>query len=123
EKIESKEIKREKIEIKEKREILEGPITKIPDLDPKGPFEGPQLPTGPIQPGGPIAGGSLEERIAQLEAPGGTLSAFIGPELRPDLSAGALTGEADVQQTSQQLQKAAADAMQAKVSFDNKMGG
>jgi hypothetical protein len=61
--------------------------------------------------------------VAQLEAALGALSAFIGPELRPDLSGGALTGEADVQQTSQQLQKDAADAMRAKVNFDNKVGG
>jgi hypothetical protein len=121
EKNEIKEFKLEKFEIKEKREIFES-IPKIPDNDPKGPAEVPQLPGGPLGPG-PLGAGSLEERVASLEAALGALSTFIGPELRPDLSTGALTGEPDVNQTSQRLQKEAADAMQAKAAFDNKMGG
>jgi hypothetical protein len=123
---ESKEIKFEKLEkpeIKEKVEIFEGG-PKIPDTDPKGPREGPQIPGIPTQPGGPLMGsGSLEERVAQLEATLGTLTAFIGPELRPELSSGALIGEPDFQKTSQELHKQAADAAQAKVTFDNKAGG
>jgi hypothetical protein len=121
EKREIKELKREKIEIKEKLEILEGG-PKIPDHDPKGPVEGPQIPGGPGIPGGPLGPGSLEERVGQLEAAIGAISSFISPELRPDLSGGALTGETDVQKTSQDLQKEATDAMQTKITFDNNMG-
>ena len=120
EKPELKEAKREKLEIKEKLEVFETGIPKIPDNDPKGPAEGPQIPTGPIQPGGPLTQSSLEQRIAQLESAIGVLSAFIGPELRPDLTTGALTGESDVEQIREQLQKDAADAAQAKTCFDNK---
>src|SRR5262249_53591539 len=66
EKIEIKEFKREKFETKEKLEIIES-IPKFPDNDPKGIVEGPQLPGGPSGPG-PLALGSLEERLASLEA-------------------------------------------------------
>jgi hypothetical protein len=123
EKREFKELKREKYEIKEKREIFEA-IPKAFDNDPKGPVEG-GIPNFPNDPLGPIARGdsALEQRVGQLEAAVGALSAFIGPELRPDLAAGALSAEADAAQTSEQLRKNAADAMQAKAAFDNKMGG
>ena len=110
EKIEIKELKREKIEkieIKEKREKSEFEVIR--------PFER-------IQPTQAAGGGALEERLARLEAAVAQLTHFISPELRPDLSAGALTYEpdvsgADVTALSQELEKQAADAKQAK---DNK---
>jgi hypothetical protein len=124
EKLEIKEIKIEKIEKREKIEKIEveGGPKQILDVNPKGLVDNPvQTPTNPIDPG-PVtqAPGALEQRVAGLEQAFQSLSAFIGSELRPDLSRGALTGEADVRQTSQELEKQAADAMQAKLAFDNK---
>jgi hypothetical protein len=70
-----------------------------------------------------MSGGSIEDRLARLEATVGQLSHFIRPELRPDLSAGALKREPDVSGKSlgminQQLQKQSNDAKQAKDSKD-----
>ena len=53
----------------------------------------------------------------------GQLSPFISSDLRPDLTCGALRQETDLQgvdfaSLSTQLQKEAANAMQAKVEFD-----
>jgi len=47
----------------------------------------------------------------------GTLTHFIGGELRPDLQSSALNQEADLMALSQQLEKQASDAKAAK---DNK---
>ncbi|GAH68560.1 unnamed protein product, partial [marine sediment metagenome] len=74
----------------------------------------------PFQAGRPD--GSLEERITNLEMTVNQLTHFIKPELRPNLSSGALKREpdvssADIASTSKKLQKEAADAKQAK---DNK---
>ena len=85
EKPEHKEIKLEKIESKElKAEIKEQPEKLLPDklVPDKGPFEGPS--------GDPFQFG---ERLAGVEAAVGQLAHFIGPQLRPDLSQGALAGE------------------------------
>ena len=67
-------------------------------------------------------GEGLEERLARIEQAVAQLFHFIGAELRPDLTASALTGESDLQNEglqalSQELEKQAADAKQAK---DNK---
>jgi hypothetical protein len=97
---------------------------KISELDPyQPPIGGPIGPGGPLGPGLPGGGGltgNLGERLAQLESMVGQLSVFIGSELRPDLAQGALSNEPDVGKASQQLQKEAVDAMQAKAGFDNK---
>jgi outer membrane biosynthesis protein TonB len=74
------------------------------------------------QSGQAAADGSLEERVAAIEAMVGQLAHFIQPEYRPDLGAGALSNEPntdamDVTALGQQLAKDAADAKQAK---DNK---
>jgi hypothetical protein len=135
EKAELKELKREKIEIKElKREKFEKlEIKEIKERKPeKQEFEAGPKPRdfdpGPGIPGFPRAelegGEGLEERVAQLEHAIGELAAFITPEQRPDLGAGALSREgdagADVSGIGQQLEKQAGDAMQAKVNFDTK---
>lgn len=78
----------------EKWEHEKPPI--IENIDPKLIAEnGPQLPPiDPSQPGGGgVAGGGMEQRMAQLESVVANLSTFISPELRPDLGAGALTNE------------------------------
>lgn len=108
----------EKLEKLEKSEHKE--LTKeIKDKDKE--WEGfPPRPPHPFQAGRPD--GSLEERITNLEMTVNQLTHFIKPELRPNLSLGALKREpdvssADIASTSKKLQKEAADAKQAK---DNK---
>ena len=66
---------------------------------------------------GTYSGGDLESRVASLEQTVGTLTHFIGGELRPDLQSSALNQEADLMALSQQLEKQASDAKSAK---DNK---
>ena len=66
---------------------------------------------------GTSSGGDLESRVASLEQTVGTLTHFIGGELRPDLQSSALNQEADLMALSQQLEKQASDAKAAK---DNK---
>jgi hypothetical protein len=138
EKIEIKDAKREKIEIKERKlekfEIKEHKPEKIELETGKSPIRDliPKLrevgdPTKPpvTPPLNPAQPGSLEERIDQLEALVGQLATFITPEMRPDLSMGALTNEADVGgdlgSIRQQLEKDANDAMQVKTDFDTKV--
>jgi hypothetical protein len=94
EKPEPKEFKekREPKEFKEKREPKE-----FKDFKEKPePFEnwgyGLAQPAQPIQPEG---GSALEARLAQLEAALAQMMHFIRPEMRPDLSTGALKQEAD----------------------------
>lgn len=134
EKIEVKEHKHEKFEIKERfKEFLKDHKVEklemegkplIVDLIPKPLSEGDPFgpPTDPGQPiTGPISPGSaLEGRVAVLEAAIGKLTAFIGSDLRPDLSAGALSQETDIARKSQELQKQASDALQTKLTYDTK---
>jgi hypothetical protein len=83
------EIKDQKVEFKE---LEKQPSTE--SVSPKTISEGwPGLPTDPGQAGGD--GGGVEQRMAQLESAVAALSTFIGADLRPDLSTGALTNEAD----------------------------
>ena len=108
EKIEHKELKIEKHEIKElKNEIFEKAHQKdlLPDKlvienDPKGIVENPggQFPGVDPATRGPIfkASGTAEDRLSELEAAVTKLTHFIGVDLRPDLSEGALKGEPDV---------------------------
>jgi hypothetical protein len=123
EKNEIKERKLEKLEIKEKLEIIEhGPKNIIDNPGPKAIVDTPVNPVNPVNPPDPAPGAltALEQRVTQLEAVFSNLSAFIGSELRPDLTAGALTNEADVQRTGRELQEQATNALQAKTAFDNK---
>jgi hypothetical protein len=107
EKIEHKEFKFEKHEIKDlKIEITEKlhqkdflPDKQVFENDPKGIVENPQ--GGPVfDPAnrGPLfaATGTPAERLQELEDAVTKLSHFIGVDLRPDLSGGALKGEPDV---------------------------
>ncbi len=95
---ERKEIKeKDRKEIKERKEFKE----KEKDI-----FEG-----FPMQPEEPV---SLEERVTRIENAIVELAHFIGVELRPDLGETSLTQEPDIAALSQQLQKQAADAKEAK---------
>jgi hypothetical protein len=106
---ESKEVKetlKEKEDLKEKEGLKE--------KDDKEIFE---------TPGGGVPG-SIESRLAALEAALGQVAHFIPTANRPDLSVGALSGEDDVTGSgglasmSQDLQKAAADAKDVKDQKD-----
>jgi len=113
EKFEHKEHKFEKHEIKDfKVEIFEKASQKelIPEKpllenDPKGIVENPQFPGGEVDPAkrAPLfpGSGTADERLAKLEEVVTKLTHFIGVDLRPDLSAGALKNEADVNATKQ----------------------
>ena len=54
----------------------------------------------PVSPGGPV-----EQRVAALEAVMATLLHFITANLRPDLSAGALSQEEDQKKTPPEEKK------------------
>jgi len=133
-KAELKEFKREKSERKEfkewrkerfkdwkePKEIFEHkpPVRETfdPDLpvDPGDPFR-----PGPVGPESPDISG----RLADLEARVAELQHFIASALRPDLTTGALRGEADLgdedlRKLSQRLEKEAADAKQRKETKD-----
>lgn len=131
-KIETKEFAKDKIEIKEgikefkelKKELIkegkaefekkfkEGkPITDKLDK----PFDGGgwnKIPGGGlINPKSESA--SLEQRLAAMEAALSQLSSFISPDLRPDLSSGALSNEEDIAEMNEyyeQMQKNIADS-------------
>jgi len=86
------EIKELKIELKEhKLEVKELEKTPFDYLPGKGLVESGPFPA-PAQPGSLDPAG-IERRLAQLEAAFGQLATFITSELRPDLSAGALSNE------------------------------
>lgn len=107
EKPEPKELKEkpEPKELKEKpepKELKELEPKQIKELEPKQIIEG----GNPFQPGVPFARTtygtgsaagplSIEERLARLEAALGGYQHFIGADLRPDLSGGALKYESD----------------------------
>jgi hypothetical protein len=113
EKIEIKEIKEKE---KEKKELKEFKELKEKDKD-KEIIETGLQPSASPEEG---AGSSVEERLSNLEQVVTQVVHFISPEMRPDLGGGALTYEEDqsaAQALSQQLQKDAVDAKQAK---DNK---
>ncbi|HET9649548.1 MAG TPA: hypothetical protein VFP34_15145 [Microlunatus sp.] len=107
--IKDKEILLDSKRLKDIRDIL-----KVPDnfpVDPGGPVESP-------------AGGGLGDRLAALEQRLGSLESFIAPELRPDLTTSALSGEGDL--TPEELsalraeaERQAADAAAAKAELDN----
>jgi len=91
-KLEQKEYK---LEAKEAKPEFEKPFAE--GYVPKAFEGGPAWPTEPVT---PIPGG-LEDRIAALEAAIGELTTFISSELRPDLSTGALSHEADIKGTEE----------------------
>lgn len=128
EKNELKDAKIEKLEVKEKNEKIER-VEKQFDKQFEKRFEKNREIGGGGFGGSFGASGeefdygmSVEARLANLESTVAQFMHFIGSELRPDLTGGALTGEEDIQggdetSLSQQLAKDAADAKQAK---DNK---
>jgi len=111
EKFETKELKNEKFEIKEKPEKAEKNEKfeikeiehKIPDIGPYPPI-GPSDPVNPVNPGVPgfsnptrnPMSSAIEERLIRLETAIAQLGHFIGSDLRPDLSEGALNQEDDL---------------------------
>ena len=125
EKVESKEINKdkiEKIESKEFKEIgehknfisdkVDKPITDKLDK----PFDGGKLREinpGITNPGitNPGINNYLEQRVADLENMMNSMSAFIGQELRPDLSSGALNREDDINKAQEKMNKDIADSM------------
>jgi hypothetical protein len=108
---ETKEIKekeRKEFKEKERKEFKERKEIKEKDKDI---FEGKTRDIGPTE---VSPGATLEDRVAALEAALAEVAHFIPAELRPDLSASALSGEADVDALQARLEKEAADAKQAK---------
>ncbi len=100
EKLEHKELKFEKHELKEfKHEKLEIAEKLVFENDPKGIVENPGGGFPGVDPAtkGPIfkASGTPEDRLTELEDHVTRLTHFIGVDLRPDLSEGALKGEPD----------------------------
>jgi Subtilase family len=129
EKVELKERKLEKVELKDRKleKLEQKELEKIkPEIEGKGIREKltDKLSDGGIL--GGIRGGGVAEgppediatRLDRLEASVAQLSHFIGGELRPDLTQGALAQEPDLAALSQELAQAAADAKQAKDAKD-----
>jgi len=69
-------------------------VTPVQPIQPIQPIQ----PVQPVQPVRPEPRGSLEERLTRLEAALAQMTHFIKPELRPDLSKGALRRESDLGQ-------------------------
>jgi hypothetical protein len=120
-KSEAKDLKDHKWETKEKFEIKEHKAEKAEvDVGPKPIIDNPKISDGPgpiINPINPVGQG-LDARVTQLEATVGQLATFITGAMRPDLSAGALKQEPDLNALSHQLQQQAAQAAQAKADTD-----
>ena len=116
-----KEIKEGHKELKEKddKDIFE----KLEPEHPKSLVEGPGLPGGPFDPG-PFDPRPFDpspvDRLGRLEAAVAQLSHFIGGQLRPDLTHGALNREPDLTaSTSARLRKQSTDAKQMKDNKDS----
>lgn len=113
EKAEIKEFKDKEKEFKEKIEIkeqIEKQLDKQFDKQQEKQREG----GGGFGGAAPVAG-SLEARLGALEAAVAQIAHFISGELRPDLSQGALSAEADLQR---QLESEGAAAKTAKDTKD-----
>lgn len=107
--------------IKDKEFVLDGKrlkdirdIVKVPDI--------PNDPVGPVEV--PGAGGGFGSRLAALEERLGALESFVSPELRPDLTGSALSGETDLSAEEiaalrVEAERQAADAAAAKAELDN----
>jgi hypothetical protein len=119
EKLEGKETTKEKVEIKETLEKrpdkqidkqIEKQIEKRVEKRPEKQFD--KAREGQLGSMGPAAD-PLEARLEAIESAVSQIAHFIGAELRPDLSRGALSGEEDLANAQQQLEasgKAAKDA-------------
>jgi hypothetical protein len=128
----AKEPLKEKPEKREKPEIIEKPtkepLKEKPEKwekpefkefkEPKEIFENP--PGQPGQPSGLQApSGDVEARLARLEAALPRQAHFVDPSLRPDLSMGALSQEADLQSLDPRLRKGAQETRKDKDSKDS----
>jgi hypothetical protein len=94
EKIEKPELKEFKLEKVEKRELKEFKPEKIEVEGKRLDAEFPKLKDGEIDPWRDLD--DIRNRVAQVETTLARLTHFITPEMRPDLSRGALRAEADV---------------------------
>lgn len=117
---EGKEKEKEK-EFKELKELREHDVKIREVKSPKETVEGKlreiQKVSEVITPSGG-AGSGLEERLGNLEQLVTQLTHFIAPELRPDLSAGALAYEDDYGATGSELDRASREAKDAKDAKD-----
>jgi hypothetical protein len=96
-KLENKEFKNEKAEVKERKEkieVIEGKNVLVDGGGKNFVVEGGG--GGVVIDPVPAAGGAIEARLSALEQSVAALTHFIGADLRPDLGAGALVREADV---------------------------
>lgn len=122
---ETKEVAKEKLETKERKDVKDKDKEKegkeIKDFKEKD---------KDLVEGGGLGGilqrpeaGDLETRLSALEAAVSQLTHFIGAELRPDLSRGALSGEDDVAAMQQNLRAESAGAKSTKDTKDyDKLG-
>ena len=110
--------------------IIDTPRKRIGDNFPH-PGGGDPGPLVPGLPGGGLPGGvapagpsALEQRLAALEEQLGALTSFIASDLRPDLTAGAFSGEpdsgGDVAAMRAALEQQAIEAAGARADFDNR---
>jgi hypothetical protein len=116
-KIESKEFKNEKAEVKERKEkieVIEGKNVLVDGGGKNFVVEGGG--GGVVIDPVPAAGSAIEARLSALEQSVAALTHFIGADLRPDLGAGALAREADLfgQADSAKQGKDVADAKAGK---------
>lgn len=130
--IKDKEVRKELIKDKELRKELkesqfEGKRLKdIRDVAKRVPDNIPFDPGGPIE--DPGFGGGLASRLADLEGRLGELESFVSPELRPDLSTSAFSGEEQTLTADEiaglraEAEQQAADAATAKSELDNLLG-
>ncbi len=124
--IKDKELKKEVVKDKELKKELVADGKRLKDL--VDVIKEPDLP--PIDPGDPGPGpgqGGFAGRLAEIEGRLGALESFISPELRPDLTSSAFSGEEEL--TSEEIaalraeaERQAADAAAAKTDLDNLLG-
>ncbi len=103
--------------IKEFKEFKEKDIKEFKEKD-KDIFEGEIIRRENVIINPAEAAAGLEARVAGLEAAVGELAHFISKELRPDLSASPLSGEAD--QSAELSAALARNVEEAKMAKDNK---
>ncbi len=129
EKNEAKELKNEKVETKElNKDVFEKQFDKQIEKQLEKHLEKQiEKRTEKLGEAGGGFGGAvssdLEARLGALETAVSQLTHFIGGELRPDLSQGALTGEADVSGMRQRLERKGAAAKNDKDNKDTEKPG
>jgi len=120
--IKDKEIRKELIKDKEIRKDLLPDNKVIKDVRDVKPIREVPPDPGPVET--PTAGqAGLEQRLAAVESKLSQLTGFIGPELRPDLTGSAYSGESpitddDVTALRAELQRQVDEATAAKAELD-----